>query len=213
MRVSRGRLAPGLLFALVLPTLLSGCAATQSGNMWKDETFQAQGFKNMLIVAVRTDATHRRIWEDNLAMGLAKYGVKPQMSYRLWPSATPDTAAVIEAVRANGFDGVLISHREAVKSEQWVPGYVKREAVTTQSWSGAYYTYWTDVEVPDRMEAATVLNYKTDVWTTTQPARMVWSGTVQTTETITENVIRTMVDKNILAEMQKAGVLPKPEKK
>lgn len=212
MRLFRGPHPRAVLLTLLLAASLSGCAATQSGNMWKDETFQAQGFKSMLIVAVRTDATHRRIWEDNLSMGLEKYGVKTQTSYRLWPSNTPDTAAVIEAVRANGYDGVLISHREAVKSEQWVPGYVKREAVTTQSWSGAYYTYWTDVEVPDRMEATTVLNYKTDVWTTTQPARMVWSGTVQTTETITENVIRAMVEKNILAEMEKAKVLPKPAK-
>jgi hypothetical protein len=180
--------------------------------MWRDETFQATGFKHMLVIAVRTDQTRRRMWEDNLGLGLEKYGTKVQMSYRLWPTSIPDTAAVIEAVRRDGFDAVLISHREDVQAEQWVPGYVKREAVTTQSWSGAYYTYWTDVEVPDRTEQTTVLNYKTDVWTTMQPPRMVWSGTVQTTENVTDNVIRQIVEKGILGEMEKANMLSKPSK-
>ena len=151
MRLFRGPHPRAVLLALLLAAPLSGCASTQVGNMWKDDSYQAPTFKNMLVIAVRTDQTRRRMWEDNLALGLQKYGVKVQMSYRLWPTAIPDTAAVIEAVRRDAFDGVLISHRDDVQSEQWVPGYTKREAVTTQSWSGAYYTYWTDVEVPDRV--------------------------------------------------------------
>jgi len=212
MRVFHAPLWRGILVATVLATALSGCAATQTGNMWRDSTFQSPGFKNMLVIAVRNDATRRRMWEDNLAMGLAPYGVKVQMSYRVWPTSLPDTAAVIEAVRRDGYDGVLISHHENVKTEEWVPGYTKRESVTTQSWSGAYYTYWTDVEVPDRMEATTVRNYKTNVWTTVAPARMVWSGTVQTTDAITDNVIRQLVEKNILGEMEKAKLITKQPK-
>ena len=212
MRVSRGPLSRGILIATLLATTLSGCAATQTGNMWRDSTFEAQGFKNMLVIAMRNDATKRRMWEDNLALGLAPYGIKVQMSYRLWPTSLPDTAAVIEAVKRDGFDGVLVSHHENIKTEEWVPGYTKREAVTTQSWSGAYYTYWTDVEVPDRMEATTVRNYKTNVWTTIEPARMIWSGTVQTTDAITDNVIRQIVEKNILGEMEKAKLITKPKK-
>jgi len=209
MRVFHSPLWRGTLMATVLAAALSGCAATQTGNMWRDSTFQSPGFKNMLVIAMRKDATRRRMWEDNFALGLANYGVKVQMSYRVWPTSLPDTAAVIEAVRRDGYDGVLVSHREDVKTEEWVPGYTKRESVTTQSWSGAYYTYWTDVEVPDRMEPTTVLNYKTHVWTTAEPARMVWSGTVQTTDAITDNVIRQLVEKNILGEMEKAKLLTK----
>jgi len=212
MRLFHGPLWRGILTSTVLATTLSGCAATQTGNMWRDSTFETAGFKNMLVIAMRKDATRRRMWEDNFAMGLAAYGVKVQMSYRLWPSALPDTAAVIEAVRRDGYDGVLVSLRDVVKAEEWVPGYTKREAVTTQSWSGAYYTYWTDVEVPDRTETTTVHDYKTHLWTTADPARMVWSGTVQTTEAINENVIRALVEKNILSEMEKAKLITKLKK-
>jgi hypothetical protein len=41
---------------------------------------------------------------------------------------------------------------------------------------------------------------------------MVWSGTVQTTDAITDNVIRQLVDKNILGEMEKAKLITKPKK-
>lgn len=210
MRVFRGPLSRGILVATVLAATLSGCASTQTGNMWRDVTYEAKPFKNMLVIAMRTDQTRRRMWEDNLAMGLMPYGMKVQMSYRLWPTSLPDTAMVIEAVRRDGYDGVLVSVREDVKAEQWVPGYTKREAVTTQSWSGAYYTYWTDVQVPDRVEETTVANFRTDLWATGTPGRMVWSGTVQTTDAVTDNVIKQLVDKNIIAEMDKAKVLVKP---
>ena len=213
MRVFRGPLSRGILVATLLSATLSGCASTQVGNMWKDPTYEAKTFQNVLVIAMRTDQTRRRIWEDNFALGLAPYGTKVQMSYRLWPTSLPDTAAVVEAVRRDGFDGVLVSVREDVKTEEWVPGYTKREAVTTQSWSGAYYTYWTDVEIPDRMEATTVSNFRTDLWQTTPPGHMVWSGTVQTTDAVTDNVVRDLVTKTILAEMEKANVLVKPAKK
>jgi hypothetical protein len=121
MRVSRGPLSRGILIATVLATTLSGCAATQTGNMWRDSTFEAQGFKNMLVIAVRNDQTRRRMWEDNFALGLVPYGIKVQMSYRLWPTSLPDTAAVIEAIKRDGFDGVLISHHQNVETRR-VPG-------------------------------------------------------------------------------------------
>ncbi len=212
MRVFRGPLSRGILIATLMAATVSGCASTQTGNMWRDQTFQTDGLKNVLVVALRSDPTRRRIWEDNLSIGLATYGVKVKTSYQLWPASLPDTAAVIEAVRRDGYDGVLVNVREDVKTDAWVPGYTKREAVTTQSWSGAYYTYWTDVEVADRMEATTVANFKTDVWATGTPGRMVWSGTVQTTDAVTDNVIRQLVDKTILPELAKSKVIPTKSK-
>ena len=206
-RVSHAR---GLLTVLMFGvTLLAGCAASQLGNMWRDESFKTTGLKSVLVIAMRVDQVRRRLWEDSFSSGLGAYGTKATPSYKLWANAVPDTQQVIEAVRRDGYDGVLVNMRPPdTHLDLWVPGYTKRESVTQQNpFTGAYYTYWKDVEVPGRTETQRVANFQTDVWTTIEGGRLVWSGRSQTTDGVDVNVIRTQTDKLVLPELAKSGVL------
>jgi len=209
MRRTRTPLTNSLLAATVALTLLPGCAASQLGNMWRDPTFQTPGLKNVLVVGMRPDGMKRRLWEDGFVDGLAAYGAKATPSYRLWADAVPDTQQVIEAVRRDGYDGVLVLMRQPDSEQQvWVGGYTRREAETRQSpFTGAYYTYWKDVQVPARAETSTIANFQTDVWTTTDGGRLVWSGTTQTTEGITGAAIQEQTHKLFLPELAKSGIL------
>lgn len=198
-----------LFFALVI-LLLPGCAASQLGNMWRDETFQTPGgFRNVLAITMRSDQVRRRLWEDSFATGLADYGVKATPSYKLWANAVPDTQQVIEAVRRDGYDAVIVNMRTPdTEMEKFVPGYTRREAVTRQNpFTGAYYTYWRDVEVPGYVTSERVANFRTDVWTTGESGRLVWSGATQTTDGVDVKVIETQTDKLILPELRKSGLL------
>jgi len=208
-------LTRGLLAATATAALLSGCAASQLGNMWRDTTFTTPGMKNVLVVAMRPEAMKRRLWEDGFTDGLAAYGAKATPSYRLWAEAVPDTQQVIEAVRRDGYDGVLVLMRQPDSEQQtWVEGYIRREAETRQSpFTGAYYTYWKDVQVPGRAETNTVANFQTDVWTTTEGGRLVWSGTTQTTEGISSAEIQEQTHHLFLPELAKSGILAKKQAK
>src|SRR5262249_58579450 len=83
---------------------LAGCAASQLGNMWRDESFHTSGMKNVLVVAMRNDVVRRHLWEDSFVHGLEGYGVEATQSYKLFANAVPDTQQVIEAVRRDGYD-------------------------------------------------------------------------------------------------------------
>lgn len=216
MRAFRRPLSRGVAVLLIAAAAaLSGCAAAQMGNMWRDESFQATPMTNVLVVSLRADAVKRRLWEDAFAAGLATRGAKATPSYRLWANALPDTQQVIEAVRANGYDGVFVNMRPPDgQTQNLIPGYVKREAVTRQNpFTGAYYTVWRDVQVPERAEAIAVANFQTDVWTTKDGGRLVWSGSSMTTDALTASTIQTQVDNLLLPEVAKAGFLGGKQKK
>ena len=197
------------LLMLIAAPLLTGCAAGQLTNMWRDESFQAPPMHNVLVVALRKDPVRRRIWEDSFVHGLAARGAKATASYRLFADAPPDTEQVADAVRRDGYDGVLVSERLPDDTQEtFVPGYTRREAVTRQSrFNGAYYTGWETVRVPSRTELVRVANFKTDVWTTTEGGRLVWSGTSATTDKLDESLVNTKVEKLILPELAKAGIV------
>jgi len=216
MRAIRTPLSRGMLLAtFILTPPLAGCAASQLGNMWRDETFKTDGMKNVLVVAMRKDQVRRRLWEDSFASGLTAYGAKATQSYRLFSDAVPDTQQVIEAVRRDGYDGVLVAMRSPDSHiETWIAGYTRRESETRQNpFTGAYYTYWKDVDVPARVETNAVANFETDVWTTGDGGRLVWSGHSHTTDGVNLNVINHQTAKLILPELAKTGVLAAKAKK
>ncbi len=199
-----------MLAAIVALAPLAGCAAGNLDNMWRDASFDAPDMKNVLVIAVRPDAVRRRLWEDAFAQSLTARGSKATTSYSLWPNAAPDTAQVIEAVRTQGYDGVLVSMRQADGVEKtFVPGYVRREPETRQSpWTGAYYTAWKTVEVPDREDMQAVANFQTDVWSTLNGGKLVWSGSDRTTNTIDANTIKACVEQMWVPQIAKSGIFP-----
>lgn len=199
-----------LLAASAALVSLAGCAAGTLDNKWHDLTYDATDMKNVLVIAVRSDAVRRRLWEDAFAQSLSARGSKATPSYSIWANAVPDTAQVIEAVRAQGFDGVVVSMRLADGTEKtFVPGYVRREPETRQSpWTGAYYTAWRTVEVPSREDTQTVANFQTDVWSTLDGGKLVWSGSDRTTNTVDANTIKARVDKMWVPEIAKSGIFP-----
>jgi hypothetical protein len=203
-----------VLLATVAVALLSGCAASQMGNMWRDRTFKTDGFRNVLVIAVRTDAVRRRMWEDGFASALAEYGVHAQRSYEIWTDAVPDTQSVRDTVRARGYDGVLVNKRPPDTAQlNWVQGYSRRESVTRYDpQSGAAYTTWQDVMIPATMDTIAVSNFETHMWAASGNGRLVWSGISQTTDAVNMQLIQYQTENIILPELAKAGLLPKKKK-
>ena len=214
MRFTRGPLPRGVLLASVAAALLGGCAASQMGNMWRDRTFKTDGFKNVLVIAVRTDAVRRRMWEDGFASALAEYGVHAQRSYEIWLDALPDTQSVRDTVKARGYDGVLVNKRPPDTAQlNWVQGYSRRESVTKYDpQSGAAYTTWQDVMIPATMDTIAVSNFETHMWAAMGNGRLVWSGMSQTTDAVNMQLIQYQTENIILPEIAKAGLLPKKKK-
>jgi hypothetical protein len=208
---ARGAVVHGALLALMMTV---GCAVqSEMTDLWKDPTFPIGPMHNVLVVAVRKDPVRRRMWEDAFVSELGARGLTATSSYQLFQDAPPDTQEVIEAVRKNGYDAVLVSIRRPNETTStFVPGNVRRESVTREDYYGVFHTYLRDVQDPGHTEIDEIRLIQTDVWTTGGNGHLVWSGTLRTLDSVTNRTMETTVSKDIIPVMEKQGVVPKKKK-
>ena len=205
---TRGAVA---LVALLASMTTGGCAA-QSGmaDLWRDPSFTSGPMHSVLVVAPRKDPVRRRMWEDAFVNQLGARGVTATPSYRLFQEAPPDTQEMLEVVQRNGYDGVLMSIRLANQTEStYVPGTVKREPVIGRDFYGSFRTYWRDVQVPGYTETDEVRRVQTDVWSTGDTGRLIWSGTLRTLEAVDNRTVENAVSKHIVPQLEEQGLVPK----
>ena len=195
-----------------LGIIVAGCAST-SGlvNMWRDPSFQQGSMTNMLVIAVRKDPFKRRIWEDGLSSELALYGVKATPSYRIFPDSVPDTAAIIAAIRRDGYDGVLVTRRlESQPFTRYLPGYTTTDPVTQYDyWTNSYYTYYEEVYHPGFTETDSLSRHELHVWTTKETGRVVWAGTGELLNPGSAEAANREITKKLVPELAKQGIIPK----
>jgi hypothetical protein len=215
MRALAGPHPRVLMVAAAAIVVLAGCAASQLGNMWRDQSFKTDGFKNVLVIAVRNDPVRRRMWEDGFVSALAEYGVTAKASYEIWSSGLPDTETVRAEVRKSGYDAVLVNERPHDTAQlTWRQGYSRRESVTRfDPATGGSYTTWQDVQVPATLDTTAVVNYQTNLWSTTEHGRLVWSAMSHTTDAFSTALIEHQTESLLLPEIAKSGLLPKKPKK
>ena len=188
---------------------LAGCGSTSLVNMWRDSTYPRQPLNRMLVVALRRDATSRRIWEDGFVVSLKSHGINATPSYDVFPNAPPDTMALSAAVRGRGFDAVLVTHSlGATTQTRFVPGYVSTEPVTYLSpWTWHYATFYTQVYSPGYVEAVRVVRYESEVWMVRGPGRLVWSGTTETMNPTSAAQVNKEIADVIVPALVKSGVI------
>jgi hypothetical protein len=192
-----------------LSTLFPGCTSSRLANMWRDQSFTQGPMKDMLVVVIRNDAVRRRIWEDDFVAALTARGVKATASYRLFPSAVPDTDQISAAVQSHNYEGVLISHRLPTQTlTHDYPGYVTREPATRyHPLTKTYSTYYHDVEHPGFTDTTKVARNEVNIWTTTEGGSMVWAGTGETIDPLQGETRNNLVDM-VIAELARQRLIP-----
>ena len=208
---TRGAVAHIGLLALLST---AGCAAqSEMSDLWRDPSFTSGPVHNVLVVALRKDPVRRRMWEDAFANELGARGLHATSSYHRFPEAPPDTQEVIEAVRTDGYDALLVSVRLPDETTStYVPGTMRRESVTVQDFYGGFHAYWRDVQAPGHTETDEIRQFQTEVWATGGDGRLVWSGTLRTLESVTNHSVERAVSGSIVPELEKQGLVPRKGK-
>lgn len=198
----------------VLISLSAGCSSSSLVDKWHDPAFLAPPLQKMLVIAVRKDATKRRIWEDAFTTELGRHGMLVTPSYRLFEEMPPDTDQVIAAIKAHAFDGVLaIIMLPAETIKQFFPGYTTYEKDSHyQPYFGTYWqryrSYYREIEHPGYTDSQTIDLRAIDVSTTGSDSRLIWSATSRTPDpasvtdvqrNIVQLVIKELVRKRIIS--------------
>ncbi len=190
--------------------LLAGCSSSGLVNMWRDSSYSGPPMKSMLVIVIKKNNANRRIWEDGFVAGFAKYGVKATPSYQIFNNAIPDTQAVIEVVKANKYEGVLVARRISTDTiARYVPGYTTAEPVTRYNgWSNMYYMHYREVEYPGYTETQQLVRQEVNVWSTDGEGSLVWTGTGEFVDPSSSSAMNKEVAEMVLPELAKANIIP-----
>jgi len=194
---------------------LDGCAVnSEMTNLWHDTSLSPGSIHNVFVVAIRKDPVRRRAWEDAFVKELTARGVTATSSFRLYADAPPDTDQVIEAVRKNGYDAVLVSTRlPDQETSRQIEGAVRREQMTSQDYYGNFHSYWVTVHDPAYTETDRIIQVQTDIWSTGgDGGHLVWSATLRTLESMSRSTVAKTVAKDIMPVMEKQGLVAKQDK-
>jgi hypothetical protein len=193
-----------------LMSQMFGCTSSSLVEKWHDPSFQAMPLGKMLVIAVRKDATKRRIWEDAFAGELVKHGVAATSSYSLFPDAPPDTNQVIATTQANGFDGILVILKLATETNpHYVKGYASMEP--EGAYLGPYWQrYWNTyllIEHPGYVDSQKVAFRAIDVATTGNGGRMIWSAKSRTADPDSVKDVQQGIAGLVISELARRSII------
>lgn len=198
---SFARLAPTL-------TLLGGLACssttTELTNVWKDPSVSSIHFKKVLVVAMSKDIGFRRSVEDRIVSqinnGVASYTILTEEDLR-------DRDRAKAKVKAEGFDGAILTRVASVeKEQQYVPGTVYATPGPYSPMWGAYSYGWGAAYTPGYIVESKLVQVTTNIYSVADE-KLIWASRSQTTDPSSiDNLVDQVVDANV-REMEKQGLL------
>jgi hypothetical protein len=188
---------------------LAGCSSSVLVDIWSDTSFQPPSLKKMLVISADKNPVRRRLWEDAFSVDLAKHDVAATPSYRLFPDALPDTNQVIQIVRSDSFDGVLVTRRLPSETKtQYLQGSVTSEQnVRYDRRRDRFITYYREIEYAGYVDSTTIDVRTIDVWATKSEGQMIWSATSETPEPNTVQEARPDIIKLVMSELTRQGII------
>jgi hypothetical protein len=189
--------------------LMAGCASSELVDKWSDPSFLGPSLKKMLVISVSQDSKQRRTWEDAFSVELATHNVAGTSSYRVFPDAVPDTDQVVQIIRSDGFDGVLVIRRlPAETTTKNMPGYVTSEKnMRYPPHSDRLVAYYATIHHAAYVDTEKVDIRSIDVWATKNEGQMIWSATSETPEPNSVQLVRPEIVNLVISELTKQHII------
>ena len=187
-------------------------AACGSNNATVKDSWVAPGvttldFQKVAVVMVDDDVSTRRVAEDAMVQRFRERGMQAVPSYELGlaPDTLVDSNAVAEALKAQGFDGVLVMRIIGSKQEtNYMPG----------AYPDSYYSfgpYWgTAYGSTGYVETDTYTTLETNLYSLND-SKLVWAAQ---TEVVDAENVKELVDETASAagkKLQEQGLMPANE--
>jgi len=158
---------------------------------------------------MRKNPIQRRIWEDAFVAEFSKQGVKATSSYFLFPNVLPDTNQIIETVKDNGFDGILVIRLLQKEAEaNYVQGYVTTESKTRYNpFRNTYSSYIQNVEHFGYVDSSYIDSRAMEVWVVRDKERLIWAATSNTPEQNTVEAVQNDIADLVIPSLEQSGII------
>ncbi len=164
-----------------VPSLFAGCASTKIVNEWREPDYIAPRFKKVVVLGISKEAALRRSFEDEFVAQLRAANIQAVPSYQFLPEEgqVPESR-LLKAVKQSGADAAIMTRLVRVeRRSQVTPGHYD-----PYPYRGFYHWYssgWSGFYDPPRVYNYDVYTSETSLYDLNRD-RLVWAGTVQTTD-------------------------------
>ncbi len=199
--ISADRFSKRIILAVItacFSLLLSSCTTSRLTAVWHDERFAGkQVLQDVLIIAVTTDETIRRLYEDEFVAALSREGVRGIAGYsRSRPNLPPTHENIAAAAQEAGARSVLVTRYLGTDTRDYY-----RPPQSTLVFANPYYRYYRggrhgyypmafqEVYSPGYWVKVTTISFESKVYETASGS-LVWS-------TRSESISPSMTEKNV----------------
>jgi uncharacterized protein YfiM (DUF2279 family) len=198
-----------LFIAVTAALFLVGCSTSELVDVWSGNTTQFPPFRSVLVIAAGTNLSQRRIWEDAFCAEFAQHYTDAVPSYRSFPDARPDTAQVVQLVRTNGYDGVLIIRSLPPETDPtYVQGYrTGEQRMVYDRRRSRFITYYHGIDHYGYIDSQKVSLQSIDVWSVKDEGEMIWSAVSRTPEPSGGMQVRSEIAKLVMSELANRGII------
>jgi hypothetical protein len=200
-----------VLVALVLTVIVLGCASggTQMVQVWYDEQFVPDDYQTIMVIALSSDQTRQRLFEDAMVAALTDADTRAFSSARLIPpNKEKDEALLRQVMQDQEATLVLTSRLISVDDEQeYVPGTAySYPSYYGGGWYPYYYRTYDTVYTPGYVVSYKVVSLETTLHDV-ETEQLVWSGVSQTVDPSSVNqAIHSITDK-VASDLRAAGIV------
>ena len=190
--------------------LMAGCSSSKLVDIRSNISYQSTPLNKMLVISVSRNVTYRHIWEDAFSAELAKHNVASTPSYQLFPDAVPDTSQVIQIVRSNGFDGILVYRRlpTEMKSHYRQGFGMSDDNLVYDRYTERFtVSYYRDVDYAAYTDSQKVDIRAVDVWAAKNEGQLIWSATSRTPEPNSMQDVRPEIIKLVVSDLTNRNIV------
>jgi len=190
--------------------LMAGCSSSKLVDIRSNISYQSTPLNKMLVISVSRNVIYRHIWEDAFSAELAKHNVASTPSYRLFPDAVPDTGQVIQIVRSNGFDGILVYRRlpTEMKSHYRQGFGMSDDNLVYDRYTERFtVSYYRDVDYAAYTDSQKVDIRAVDVWAAKNEGQLIWSAMSRTPEPNSMQDIRPEIIKLVVSDLTNRNIV------
>jgi hypothetical protein len=198
------------LFFCCLIVLIAGCSSSQLVDIRSNVTYQSQPLNKILVVSVGKKSMVRHIWEDAFSAELAKHHVAAVPSYRMFADTVPDTNQVLQIVRSNKFDGILVYRRlpsEMKTSYRQGFGMSEDNMVYDRFTERFVVSYFLDTEYAAHTDSQKIDIRIIDVWTTKNEGQLIWSAVSKIPEPNSMQDIQPEIIGHVLSDLTSRNII------
>jgi hypothetical protein len=193
----------GIIGGISLVLLLSACASTRVTDSWKDPAATPFEFKKVVVIAISSDQSVRRLVEDELARQITRAQAVPAYQV-LGDDEVRDVSRVRAKLAEAGFDAAVTFRIIGAKDRvSWQPG----------AFPGPYYSFagyqawaWPAVYDPGYLRTDTYVSAETNVYSLSD-GKLLWSGLSETFNPAGIQQLVADVCRAVGKELRKQGLL------